>query len=144
MESLKEHLNNSLNESTTVEEVLSIFGDKEGAVNTVKSDAAKIKALLWMYAFQTDSEKASKQNKEFNGVGFRGIDSKLLTSFAKQFIEKGFLSPKQLDIVRRKMYFYVKQLVKLVNGGYIKRGSNIERKYSELITKWMNNNKSKY
>ena len=72
-------------------------------------------ALKNLYACQTEDEKACKDAKEYNGMGFNGIDAPILTSFA-QFLEKtGFLTPKQKMIARKKLVKYNKQLTRLAN-----------------------------
>lgn len=41
-----------------------------------------------------------------NGIGFVHVDSEIITSFAKQFEERGSLSEKQLEILYKKMPKY--------------------------------------
>jgi len=72
-----------------------------------------IKALLKIFEFQTEAEKYQEFTQENNGVGFTGIDGEILTSFAKQYTCRGFLSPKQMAIVYKKMPKYWMQVIKI-------------------------------
>ena len=65
-----------------------------------------IKGLMRIYANQTDSEQSSGIVISNNGIGFVHVDSEILTSFAKQFEERGNLSEKQLAILYKKMPKY--------------------------------------
>lgn len=80
-----------------------------------KSDKAVAKALLVLYGFQTAEEQAVGATREDNGAGFNGADADYLSSVA-QFAEKtGFLTAKQLTIVRPKIRKYWKQLLNVAN-----------------------------
>ena len=76
------------------------------------NDKAVVRALLVIYNYQTDSEKAWGETKFDNGIGFNGVDANILTSFAQQVNARGFLSPKQMDIARKKMLKYSGQILK--------------------------------
>ena len=76
----------------------------------LKSDKALISALLRVYSWQTEAEKYSECTVETNSKGFNGIDAEILSSFAKQWETRGFLSPKQKDIARKKMPKYSRQI----------------------------------
>jgi len=73
------------------------------------------RALLKIYEYQTADEQQFKNTMEDNGVGFNGIDGHILSSFATQLKKKRFLSPKQMDIVHKKMPKYWSQVVKISN-----------------------------
>ncbi len=75
-----------------------------------------VRGLMAIYKYQTESEKAEGVTREDNGVGFNGVDSEILTSFAQQWQARNFLSPKQLEIARKKMLKYSGQLAKIANG----------------------------
>ena len=68
-------------------------------------------ALLKIFEFQTAEEQDSEHTYFHNGVGFTGADGEILTSFAKQLQRKGFLSPKQMALVFKKMPKYWKQVL---------------------------------
>ena len=74
------------------------------------SDQALIAALLRVYSWQTEDEKQSERTTETNSKGFNGIDAEILSSFAKQWETRGFLSPKQKEIARKKMPKYSRQI----------------------------------
>ena len=70
-------------------------------------------ALLKIFEFQTAEEQESEHTYFHNGVGFTGADGEILSSFAKQLQRKGYLSPKQMDLLYKKMPKYWKQIVSI-------------------------------
>lgn len=70
------------------------------------NDNAVINVLLMIYERQTDEEQITEQTIEENGEGFTGADAEILTSFSRQYLERGFLSPKQMTIARDKVKKY--------------------------------------
>jgi len=72
-------------------------------------------ALKHLYSCQTDSEKQTASTREHNNVGFNAYDADFLTSVCKQLLQRGFLTPKQKEIARKKLKKYRKQLTKLAN-----------------------------
>ena len=68
-------------------------------------------ALLKIYALQTAEEQAVGDTCIYNGVGFTGVDGYILSSLAQQFKTKGWLSPKQMTIVMKKMKKYTRQII---------------------------------
>jgi hypothetical protein len=80
------------------------------------SDAWLTRGLVAIYNKQTDSEQNDGQTHEDNGIGFNGADAELLSSYASQFIARGFLTPKQIEFTRKKMLKYSGQLAKIANG----------------------------
>ena len=70
-----------------------------------------IKGLMRIYANQTETEQSSGEVIVNNGIGFVGVDSEILTSFAKQYERKGSLSEKQMTILYKKMPKYADQLI---------------------------------
>lgn len=83
-----------------------------------------IKGLMRIYANQTESEQSSGIVISNNGIGFVHVDSEILTSFAKQYEERGSLSEKQLAILYKKMPKYAGQLINaaIVEGKIFKEG----------------------
>lgn len=73
-------------------------------------------ALRKLYACQTADEQSTGETKHRNGVGFNGIDSKIMSSFAEFLNRTGFLTVKQKAVARRKLIKYNKQLTRLANG----------------------------
>lgn len=87
---------------------------KEFLKKKLSSDPRWVKnALLRIYAFQTSEEQNSEQTYFHNGVGFTGADGEILSSFAKQLQRKGFLSPRQMRILYKKMPKYWKQILSI-------------------------------
>lgn len=72
-----------------------------------------LKALLKIFEFQTKSEQESENTHECNRVGFTGTDGKILASFAKQYLSRHFLSPKQMILLYKKMPKYWGQIIKI-------------------------------
>lgn len=70
-------------------------------------------ALLKIYEFQTQEEQRSKDTRFNNGVGFNGVDGRILSSLASQLQKKRTLSDKQMVIVFKKMPRYWMQVVKI-------------------------------
>ena len=84
------------------------------------------KGVLAIYKKQTDTEQVAGMTREHNNVGFNAVDSVILSSFAKQIIRweaapanaRRFtcpLSPRQLEIAKRKMKKYAGQLAAIAN-----------------------------
>lgn len=80
-----------------------------------ENDKAVARGILAIYALQTDSEQATMETSESNGVGFSGADANFLSSLAQFYQAKGFLSPKQVEIGRKRITKYAGQLVKIAN-----------------------------
>lgn len=72
-------------------------------------------SLKQLYNYQTECERATHETSENNGVGFNGVDAPILTSFAVFYMERGYLSPKQIEIARKKLIKYSGQLTKIAN-----------------------------
>ena len=73
-------------------------------------------ALLKIYEFQTADEKAVGQTHDYNNVGFSGVDGEIFSSFAKQYKERGWLSPKQKAIVMKRIHKYTRQIIQVSDG----------------------------
>lgn len=74
-----------------------------------------LKGLIKIFEFQTKSEQEYESTHVYNKIGFTGTDGKILTSFAKQYINRNFLTPKQMTILYKKMPKYWMQIVKISN-----------------------------
>jgi hypothetical protein len=83
-------------------------------------------AVLALYECQEADEQASQATRHRNGMGFDGRDAYILSSYARQVMERkeeekagtlpagyGLLSPKQAAVARRKMPKYAQQLLGL-------------------------------
>lgn len=73
-----------------------------------------VRALLRIYAAQTATEKSMHATVEHNAVGFTAFDADMMTSFADQYLRKGYLSQKQTAITQKVMPKYATQLVRFV------------------------------
>ena len=91
-------------------------------VNLTTRKDVRAKALVRIFNNQTASEKQTESTNHYNGIGFTGADAKFLTSLAKQYIYKGYLSEKQDAVLLRKIKKYACQLVM----GSIKEGKIVE------------------
>ena len=80
------------------------------------NDNAIVNSLLIIYDRQTSDEQRSENTIENNTIGFTGFDGRILTSFANQYLEKGYLSRKQKEILRKRMPKYWRQINDEVNG----------------------------
>lgn len=70
------------------------------------------RGLLAIFRNQTADEQVAANVTHHNCMGFRCMDSEILTSFANQLQHRGSLSPKQMAIVHRLMPKYARQLMK--------------------------------
>ena len=59
-------------------------------------------------------EQISEDTHYNNGIGFTGCDAPILSSFAKQLLSRGFLTPKQKVYALKKMPKYHKQILVLI------------------------------
>lgn len=88
-----------------------------------KSDACAVNALLALYQRQTEDEQEDRLTSHRNGIGFSAVDADLLSSFAQQAERNrelktagerpahwSDLSPKQMEILRKKLRRYGRQL----------------------------------
>ena len=63
-----------------------------------------------IYEYQTAAEQSIGETRDDNGVGFSGADGYILSSFAEQLNAGRNMSPKQMEILFKKMPKYAKQL----------------------------------
>lgn len=80
-----------------------------------KSDKAVMRALLALYARQTQDEKAMGYTSHANGAGFNKRDAEWLSDIARKVPIYGRLTPRQTAAVRPRMKFYWRQLVDIAN-----------------------------
>lgn len=65
------------------------------------NDKAVARALLVLLDNQTVDEQNTEATRHHNGEGFRPCHARMGTSMAKQYRDRGFLSPKQIAYWRR-------------------------------------------
>lgn len=83
--------------------------------NIMASDKWAIRGLLAIYNRQTEEEKIAEETMEWNNVGFNGVDSKFMSSVAKFFLARNYLTEKQIYNVRKRLVKYCGQLAKIAN-----------------------------
>lgn len=79
------------------------------------NDRAVMKALLVLYSRQTAAEQATQATREHNGRGFSAFDAEILSSFAMQVKTRGTLTAKQLEVARKRVRSYWKQLLEVAS-----------------------------
>lgn len=80
-----------------------------------RDDRVVASALYRMYECQTEEEQQNEESTEHNGMGFNSYDAPLLTSFTKDALARGYLTPAQAALARKRLKKYIKQLVLLAN-----------------------------
>jgi hypothetical protein len=88
-----------------------------------------VKALVKVYTLQTMDEQITGQTSNLNGIGFNGIDSKILSSFAEQVNKGRNLSEKQMKIIYKKMPRYHKQIASFIPA---EKMADIEKKIGSV------------
>jgi len=76
------------------------------------------KATVKIFEKQTEDEQAADGTSYSNGIGFNGVDAFIMSRFAKFYMDKGYLTTKQLAIAKRKIQKYAKQLTTIANESY--------------------------
>ena len=91
------------------------------------SNRQAVKGLLAVYNAQTIEEQSKSATLEKNCVGFSAPDAQFLSYLARWKLTTGYLTTRQLNVVRRRMPKYAAQLVdysleqgkiRKVKGGY--------------------------
>lgn len=90
-----------------------------------------VKALVKLYTYQTANEQSAGHTEEHNGVGFSGVDSTILSSFAVQINHGRTLSVKQMAIVYKRMPRYWKQVAGFIS---VEKMAEIEAKVLATTT----------
>ena len=91
----------------------------------ITTDEGKaIKALMTLFDYQTEDEKESEKTQHSNGVGFMQNDDRILTSLAKFYQDRGYLTSKQVSILMNRIGKYAGQLINhsLSKGMIVKEG----------------------
>ena len=74
-----------------------------------------LRALTTVYKNQTADEQNAQATLEHNGIGFSGPDAEILSSFAQQYQRRGRLSPKQMNLLKRKIPSYAGQVARMAD-----------------------------
>lgn len=93
-----------------------VYTKAEIADKLATNDRWLIHGLMAIYAKQTYEEQAGDRTVEENGMGFNAFDAPILSDMARQYQTSGYLSKRQLVIIRKCMKKYAGQLVKIANG----------------------------
>lgn len=93
-----------------------VWTKEEIKVLLERNDTAVCRGLVTLFNLQTQDERNDEHTKYHNGVGFTGVDAEFLTSLARQYQDRGFLTPKQIVYGRKKILKYAGQLAKVANG----------------------------
>ena len=80
-----------------------------------RDDRWALRALTLVYRNQTADEQNAQQTIEHNGIGFSGPDAEILSSFAQQYQRRGRLSPKQMNLLKRKIPSYARQVARVAD-----------------------------
>ena len=84
--------------------------------NKLKTDEVWAKkALLKIYEFQTQDEKDAGYTRNYNNVGFSGVDGEILSAFAVFFKKRGYLSKKQMAVLKKKIHKYTRQIISVAD-----------------------------
>lgn len=78
-----------------------------------RNDKAICRAVVAIFERQDQDEQEEEQTKSLNNRGFNQKDAKIMTSIAKWYLEKGWLSPKQMRVARNRMPKYWRQLLEV-------------------------------
>lgn len=103
------------------------FSSKKEIVDRLRNrielkDSTAIHALVFIYDKQVEDEKSNGDVRYHNGVGFTLQDAKMGSSFAKWYLDKGFLTGKQMACVKKMITKYAGQIVELkINEGEIRK-----------------------
>lgn len=85
--------------------------DAEEIKDKIKNDDRyTIGALLTLYQYQTADEQMMKATAYQNDLGFNAVDAGILSDICKFYIDKGWLSGKQIQLIRTKLMKYCNQL----------------------------------
>ena len=76
----------------------------------IQMDERAVFVLIALLGFQTADEQASHTTNHQNGKGFNAMDAGILTSFAEFYKTKGWLSPRQLVLLKTKLPKYWRQI----------------------------------
>jgi len=71
------------------------------------------RGLIRIFENQTADEQNMEDTVEHNGIGFTGVDGHIMSSFAKQILNKRTMSQKQQAIIFKKMPKYAGQLERM-------------------------------
>ena len=90
--------------------------NKEVVKNLIKTDNRwTLRTLIILYNRQTTDEQQNQQTTHCNSRGFNGTDSVILSSFSVQVNRGRTLSEKQMNVCRKLLPKYWKQVIDEIN-----------------------------
>lgn len=78
-------------------------------------DKWALRALVSIYNLQTEDEKQEGYTSNLNFVGFSGAHSAIMSSMAVQYLMRGRLSEKQMNVVKKIISKYHRQIIDISN-----------------------------
>jgi hypothetical protein len=87
------------------------------AANMGESNEWLMRGLMAIYNHQTHEEQQRETTKDENGIGFNGVDAPILSSIAKQWQARKWVSNKQLVLLRQRLRKYSGQLARIAQAG---------------------------
>jgi hypothetical protein len=96
--------------------------------------ALQMRALVALYEAQTPTEQAWNSTVVANGAGFNKNDAEILSSFAEQLTKRGFLTGKQMILLRKKLPKYWRQIIPLISPEVEKQMQRQEAQQKEFGT----------
>jgi hypothetical protein len=91
---------------------------EEVAAKLESDDKWLVRGLLAIHARQTGEEQLRGVTVENNGVGFNGVDSAIMTEMVVFHKHHGYLTAKQISLVRKKLLKYAGQLANIANSSH--------------------------
>ena len=73
-----------------------------------------LRCLEVIYSQQDPIEQCSNYTILKNGIGFSGADSQILSSFARQYKQRGTLSEKQMVVLQKRAPHYWEQILGVI------------------------------
>jgi hypothetical protein len=95
---------------------MKVWTKEEVKENLEKSDRWVIRAVLALYARQTEHEQALGATAENNSIGFNGADAPYLSWVARELFGQGKAPAKTIDKCRKRITKYSGQLAAIANG----------------------------
>jgi hypothetical protein len=92
-----------------------VWTEEEIVFMLCKNDMAVERAILRLYSFQTESERADGSTKVLNGKGFSGADARLGSYYARWLLTNKHLTGKHLQQARSITLKYRGQLLDYAN-----------------------------
>jgi len=104
---------------TSADHVTIKFDTKEAIATLLRDKMWAIKILEELYKKQTPYEQSLGTTKMVNQMGFNKNDADILSSIAKWYAERGWISPKQHNVISNRLIKYHKQITKLIGEGRV-------------------------